>query len=234
MSQAAAPARARRTIFTQEGFELVTDTVWAALATNLLVTIGSLPLVVLLLTTDPRSSWPALAVAAVLAAPALTAAFGVFQTVGTGHRHGPVRTFLSAYRRTLGRSLALGALVAGAVTVLVVDVVVLLGTTTGAVTIPLLGVLALLAVATGLVAAVALPDHTDVRLRTILKASVWTVVRRWYLTVPSLVVVTMLAAAFTLHPALALGALAAPLLYAAWGGARYALHASLTAAAPRR
>lgn len=234
MAQALASPRVRRTIFTQEGFELVTDTVWAALATNLLLTVGSLPFVVLLLTTDPRSSWPALVVTAVLAAPALTAAFGVFGTVGTGPRHGPVRTFLAAYRRTLGRSLALGALVAGAVTVLVVDVVVLLGTTAGAVTVPLLGVLTLLACATGLVAAVALPDHSDVRLRTILRASLWTAVRRWYLTVPSLVVVAMLAAAFTLQPALALGALAAPLLYAAWGGARHALHVSLTAAAPRR
>ncbi|QIK84686.1 DUF624 domain-containing protein [Sanguibacter sp. HDW7] len=234
MAQSVAPARAHRTIFTQEGFELVADTVWAALATNLLLTVGSLPFVVLLLTTDPRSSWPALVVAAVLAAPALTASFGVFGTIGTGPRHGPVRTFLSAYRRTLGRSLALGALVAGTVTVLVVDIVVLLGTTVGAVTIPLLAVLTLVAVATGLVAAVALPDHTDVRLRTILKVSLWTAVRRLFLTAPSLVVVMMLAAAFTLHPALALGALAAPLLYAAWGGARYALHSSLTAAATRR
>lgn len=234
MAATAASARTHRTIVTQEGFELVAGTVWAALATNVMLLIGSLPLVVLLLTTDPRSSWPALAVATVLAAPAVVAAFGVFATVGAPTDTGPLRTFVRAYRRTWARSLALGALAVGVVTVLLVDVAVLLGTTAGAVTIPMLAVLTALTVVTALVAAVALPDHRDVRLRTILRAALWTAARRWYLTVPSVVVLGLLAALFTLHPALALGAAAAPLLYAAWGGARYALHSSLTAAAPGR
>src|SRR5690606_34233819 len=61
----------------------VAHSTWAAILgvvhlgmmVNLFVLVAALPLVALLMTTDPVRSWPLLALAAPLAAPALPAAF---------------------------------------------------------------------------------------------------------------------------------------------------------------
>ena len=87
------------------------------IGTNAMLVVGTLPLLVLLVSTDPRSSWPALALAAVLATPAVTAAFAVFHAYSQRRSTEVLRTFWRAWLRHLRRSLAVGGIVVGAAVV---------------------------------------------------------------------------------------------------------------------
>ena len=204
-------------------WETVFGVGYLLIGTNAMLVVGTLPLLVLLVSTDPRTSWPALALAAVLATPALTAAFAVFQAYSQRRNTEVLRTFWRAWRGHLRRSLAVGGLVVSTAVVVLVDVSVLMGLRLGALVIPLLGVLALLAAATGLLALVASVERPDARLRDVLKASLYLGVRRWYLTLVSFAALGLLGALFIEYPALAFGIAATPLLYAAWGNSRFSL-----------
>jgi hypothetical protein len=192
------------------------------LVVNVLVMLTALPLVLLLITTDPMRSWPLLAGAAVLAAPAVTAAFRAFREHAAGGL-GPVRAFLAGLRDGWRLSLAVGALVVSVVVVLLVDVSLLAGSDLAVVTVPLLGVLTVLAVSVGLMALVAVAEVPSARLRDVLAASAVLALRRWYLTVVSLLIIATQAALFVNLPAIGLGITASAALYLAWANSRYAL-----------
>ncbi len=205
-------------------YSTVFGTLLTGLVLNVMMLVSCLPLVVLLLTTDPVRSWPALALLAPLLAPAAVAAFAVFRQVSDDGAPAPVRAYWSAYRRHARRSLALGALLTGVVVVGVVDVVAAGRMAGGAVALPVVAVVVALAALTGVVALAAVPELPEARLRDLLRASLFLAVRRWYLAGAALVVIAMLAGVVVLKPALGLGLLPAPLLYVAWGAARFALH----------
>ena len=78
-------------------------------------------------------------------------------------------------------------------------------------------------VSTAVLALVASVERPDARLRDVLRACLYLAVKRWYLSIAALVILGLQAALFTLHPALAVGLSAAPLLYALWSNARFAL-----------
>ncbi|WP_203580714.1 ferredoxin-NADPH reductase [Microbacterium hibisci] len=196
--------------------------IYLALITNLLLVVACLPVVALLVTTDPAYSWPLLALAAPLAAPGVTAAFRAFREHGAGGL-GPVRAFAAGLRDTWRRALVVGAAVAGVVVILLVDVRMLSNTPAAVVTVPLLGVLALLAIAVGLVALVAIAEVPTARLRDVLRAAAYLSLRRWYLTALSLAVLAVQAAVFAAAPALGLGLTASAALYFAWTNSRYTL-----------
>lgn len=204
-------------------WEMVFGVGYLLIGTNAMLVVGTLPLLVLLVSTDPRSSWPALALAAVLATPAVTAAFAVFHAYSQRRSTEVLRTFWRAWLRHLRRSLAVGGIVVGAAVVLLVDITMLMGLRLGVLVIPLLGMLVVLAAATGLLALVASVERPDARLRDVLKASLYLGVRRWYLTLVSFAALALLGALFVEYPALAFGLAATPLLYAAWGNSRYSL-----------
>ncbi|UFU03204.1 DUF624 domain-containing protein [Ruania suaedae] len=204
-------------------WETVIGVGYLVLGTNAMLLLATLPLLVLLVSTDPRTSWPALLGAGVLATPALTAAFAVFSHYSTTKGTEVVRTFWRSWARHLRRSLALGAMLAGAAVVLVVDVLALWGSRWGAVLTPLLAVLLALAAATALLALVASVERPEARLRDVLRASLYLGVRRWYLTIGSFVVLALLAGLFVAQPAVAVGLAATPLLYVTWGNSRYTL-----------
>lgn len=219
----------RRRLVSHETYELVFSTVYAGLATNLLVVVACLPLVVLAMTTDPSASWPALAVLAPFCTPALVAAFGVFRAITADGSAQVVRTFWRGYRQHWRRSVAVGALSTALVVVLAVDVRAVWGHAVGAVAIPVLVTLIVLTLVTTLVATASLADHPTARLRDLLRVSLFAGVRRWYLTLPALLVLAMLGSVVAARPAVGLGLALAPLLFVAWGGARYALHSTLGA-----
>lgn len=206
-----------------ETWETIFGVAYLVVGTNAMLVVAASPLIVLLMTTDPRSSWPALALAAVGAVPAATATFAVFRDFSVTRGGGVIRVFWSAWWRHLRRSLALGVLLVGAVVVLAADMMVLINFRLGALAIPLLVVLTVLVAATVLLALVASVERPEARLREVLKASLYLGVRRWYLTLLSFAAIGLLGALFIEHPALALGLAAAPLLYAVWGNSRYAL-----------
>lgn len=196
--------------------------VYLGLMTNFLVLIAALPLVVLLVTTDPALSWPFIAVAVPLAAPALTAAFATFREYGNGETQ-VARTFVRSWRRTWRKSMLLALLAAATIVVLLVDVRAVADTAASVVIVPVLGILTLVAGATALTGLVAISEAPHARLRDVAKASLYLSARRWYLTAVTFLVLGMQVALFTSMPAIAVGLTAAPALYIAWANSRYTL-----------
>ncbi|GAA4783568.1 ferredoxin-NADPH reductase [Microbacterium gilvum] len=197
-----------------------------ALGVNASLALVCLPLLVLLVTTDPSLSWPLLAVAAVPCGMGAAAAFATFRAHASGET-AVLRTFFRELGATWRRALALSALVVGVGVVALVDVVVLVPTGAGAVAAPLLVVVALLALAAGMVGLVALAEAPDARLRDVLRVCVVLAVRRWPLTIASFAVLAVQAAVVVAAPALGIGLTAAACLYVVWAGARYTLQPAL-------
>ncbi|MFK4850144.1 DUF624 domain-containing protein [Microbacterium sp. ZW T6_19] len=196
--------------------------VYLGLMTNFLVLVAASPVVVLLITTDPGLSWPLLALAAPLSAPALTGAFAAFREFGRGEPQ-VVRSFLRGWRATWRKGMLIGAAAAASVVVLLVDVRAVAALPASVVVVPVLALLTVIAVATALVALVALAEAPQARLRDIVKAALYLSVRRWYLTALSFAVLSVQFALFTTMPAIAIGLTCAPALYVAWANGRYTL-----------
>lgn len=203
-------------------FGAVIGVAYLGLMTNLLLVVTASPLVVLLMTSDPAASWPLLAIAAPICAPALTSAFTVFRD----HKRGGtavVRSFLAAWRATWRKAMTLGAIVTAVIVVVLVDVRFFATGPMSVVVVPALAIVALVAAAVALVGLVAIAEEPSARLRVVLKASLYLAVRRWYLTVVSLILLALQFALFTTVPAIALGVSMAPALYLAWANSRYTL-----------
>ncbi len=200
----------------------ILSVVYLGLMTNFLVLVGALPLVLLLMTTDPAYSWPLLAAAAPLSAPALSAAAATFREYSRGENQ-VVRTFVNAWRATWRKGMLLGLLAVAVLVVLLVDVRAVSASQASVVIVPVLGILALIVAATALVALVALSEAPGARLRDILRASLYLSVRRWYLTALSFLVLGIQIALFTTMPAIAIGLTAAPALYISWANSRHTL-----------
>lgn len=196
--------------------------VYLGLMVNFLALVTSAPLVLLLITTDPALSWPLLALAVPLAAPALTGAFTAFREFGRGEPQ-VVRSFLRGWKATWRKGMLIGAAAAASVVVLLVDVRAVAELPASVVVVPVLALLTVIAVATALVALVAVAEAPEARLRDILKAALYLSVRRWYLTALSFAVLGVQLALFTTMPAIAIGLACAPALYVAWANSRYTL-----------
>tara|TARA_R110002051_G_scaffold80954_3_gene145000 strand:- start:17154 stop:17825 length:672 start_codon:yes stop_codon:yes gene_type:complete len=203
-------------------YSTVFGVAYLGLVLNLLLAIACVPIIVLLFITDPMYSWPLIALAAPLCAPALTAAFTAFRA----HHEkgdGPAEAFLVGWRATWRRALGLGAVITAAVVVMLVDVRFFSDSAFAVVTVPLLAVLCVIVAAMGIVALVALSEAPKARLRDILQASIYLSLRRWYLSLVTLAALATQVMLFTSLPAVALGLTAAPALYLAWANARYTL-----------
>jgi len=203
------------------------DLVYLALATNLLLALGCLPLVAGALATDVTRSWPLLALVAPLCAPALCAAFAVLAAYSAERSTAVFGTFARAWRASARRAVPLGAAASAALVVLGVDARAAWGHPVGAVAIPLLATAGVLVVATALLALVVIAERPGVRLRDALRACLYLAVRHWPLTLLSLVVLALLQTLFAARPAVALGLAAAPLLYVVWANSRFALRTAL-------
>lgn len=196
--------------------------VYLGLMVNFLVLIAASPLVVLLITTDPMLSWPLLALAAPLSAPALTGACTAFREFGRGEPQ-VVRSFLRGWAATWRKAMLIGAGATASVVVLLVDVRAVSELAASVVIVPVLALLTAIALATALVAFVALAEAPQARVRDVVKAALYLGVRRWYLTVLSFTVLAVQFALFTTMPAIAIGLTCAPALYVAWANSRYTL-----------
>ena len=212
-----------------ETYSTVFSIVYLGLMTNVLLVVGCLPLLVVLLTTDTALSWPLVAVLTPVTTPAVAAAFAVFSAHSADSTVGVIRTFGRSWRAVFRRSAQLGALVAAVLVVLGVDARAAWGRPSGTWALPALAVLTVLVVATGLLGLTAIAEAPTARLRDVLRAGVFLAVRRWYLTLASLLVVSLLLTLFAAKPALAVGLAAAPLLYVVWANSRYSLRPVLPA-----
>ncbi len=205
----------------------VFDLVYVALMTNLLLVVGCLPLVAGLVTTDPARSWPLLALVAPPCTPGVCAAFAVLSAFSGEGGNAVARTFVAAWRASLRRATALGALATAALVVLGVDARAAWGHPIGAAAIPVLVTAMLLVTATSLLALVVIAERPTVRLRDALRACLYLALRRWYLTAFSLAVLALLEALVASRPAIAFGLAAAPLLYVVWANSRFTLREAL-------
>ena len=208
-------------------FTMITGVVYLALITNVLLVIACLPLVLLLITTDPVRSWPLLALAAPFCAPGVSAAFATFREFGRGGTT-PARAFLAGWLATWRRAFLLGAAATAVVVVLIVDLRFFADSSLSVVVVPVLAVLTVLVSAVTLVSLVAISDVPGARFLDVIRASLYLSVRRWYLTVVSLLVIGTQVALFASMPAIALGLTAAPALYFAWANSRYTLRPVLS------
>lgn len=205
-----------------DAWATILGVVYLGLMTNFLVLVTASPLVVLLMTTDPALSWPLLALAAPLAAPALTGAFAAFREFGRGEPQA-VRSFLRGWRATARKGMLIGAIAAASVVVLLVDVRVVAASPASVLMVPVLALLTVIAVSTSLVALVALAEEPGARMRDIVKAALYLCVQRWHLTALSLAVLAVQFGLFTTMPAIAIGLTCAPALYVVWANSRYTL-----------
>lgn len=204
-------------------FELV----YLALMSNLLLVIGCLPVITVLMTTDPARSWPLLALLAPVCGPGLCGVFAVFSAYSTDRSTTVIATFARAWRTSLRRACALGAITSALFVVLGVDVRAAWGKPVGAVAIPTLVVACVLVAATALLAVVTLAERPTARLRDVVRVGLYLALRHWYLTALSFVVLAFLEILLASRPALALGMAAAPLLYVVWANSRFSLRSVL-------
>ncbi|MEU4428580.1 DUF624 domain-containing protein [Actinoplanes sp. NPDC024001] len=206
-----------------ETLSAVLDTAYVTLMTNLLLAGACLPPLVVLLTTDPARSWPLLALLAPMGGPALCAVFAVLAAYTDERATTVIATFTRAWRVTWRRATGVTAAATALTVVLAVDIAAFWGRPAGAVAIPVLAVAILLVAVTTLLTLALLAEHPRVRLVDAARACAYLAIRRWHLTVLSLVVLAVLQALLVSRPALALGLAAAPLLYVVWANSRVTL-----------
>lgn len=202
----------------------ITGTVWIALATNMLLLVSCLPVVLLLVTTDPARSWPLLAMLAPLGGPAVVGAFRAFALIGSdGSGSGVLRTYLEGWRSAWRRAAAFTAGAVLALVVIGVDIRAVSSTPAGVVVIPLLIVLAVLVAMVTLFGLIGYARVPRARLRDIVRGSAVLGVRRLLLSLATLGVLGLQVLLFTQLPAVALGFTAAPLLYVVWANGSHIL-----------
>jgi uncharacterized membrane protein YesL len=202
-------------------FGRIFEAAYVALLTNLLLAIACAPLVLVVLTTDPGRTWPLLVLFAPLGGPALVAVFAVLRA---GFSSGDVvGVFWNAWRGSARRALTAGALATVALLVLGVDAAWLAGRTAGAVLLPVIAVVMTLIVITTVLTLVALAERPGARLRDIARTGVYLGLRRWYLSLFSLVVLVLFEVLLAARPAIAIGVAASPLLYIVWANSRFTL-----------
>jgi uncharacterized membrane protein YesL len=222
-------------------FLAATHTLYAALISNLLLIVGCAPLVVGLVITDPARSWPLLALAAPLGAPAFVGVFAVMASLsgpgiwkpdadGRTRSIAAVRTFGRAWRASLRRATTVGALATAALVLFGVDIAWAWGKPIGAAAIPVLVTLMILVVATTVLSLVALAERPTARLGAVLGPALYLAVRKWHFTIVSLGVLALLLRIIAERPAIGFGFVAFPLLYIVWAGSRYSLRPLLDSA----
>ena len=205
------------------------DALGTAVAVNVLLAVTAAPLIAVVMFTDAFALWPLVAITAVIAAPGVTAAFGVFATP----EQNVFRVFWRYYRSTWRRACAVALIVAAVSVVLVVDVRFFADGPFAQAAMIVLTVTGVLVAGLGLVALAAIAEEPGIRVRDAVRQAAWFAVRRWYLTLLSLAVLVAYAALFVQLPLLALSVLAAPAFYLAWANCRHTLRPVLALADAR-
>ncbi len=199
------------------------DVLGMAIAVNLMLVLTASPLIALVMFTDAFALWPLVAIAAVFAAPGLTAAFTVFAR----QDEGVFIAFWRGYAATWRNAMLIATGAALVAVVLIVDVRFFADTAFAQAAMVVLVITALLVTGTALLALAAVAESPQLRVREAIARGAFFGMRRWYFTALSLVALGIYAAAFINLPLLALSALAAPALYLAWTNSRFTLNPAI-------
>lgn len=222
-----------------DAFYKFTVVTYLLAAVSLLTVLTTAPVWAVALATDLAVTWPALVVAAPLAAPAVYAAFACFSE----HAAGGVKfasVYLSAWRCGWRRTLPFGVAATALILVVAVDAVALAGSAAGALTIPLLVVTAAVTGATFVTATAAAQEFASTRRRDLVKAGLYCSIRHGGWSLATLAALALWGLFLTRDAVLALTLALGPVLYFTWANARHALrplrqrlNGRLTATGPR-
>ncbi|BCW60399.1 hypothetical protein [Arthrobacter sp. StoSoilB20] len=216
-----------------ETFGSIFGFIYTFLAGNALLAVANAPLVLSLsLVADPASAWPFFLALSVTIAPSLAGIFAAYKALNDdGGAVKPVAAFLRGYKRSFAKSAVLGV---GAVAMLMflgVDLAVIQNNAAAlpgaALLVPLIVVAAAVTVSLSVTAIAGVVLLPDAKLKSILKASLYLVAQRWYLSLAMLILLGIIVSAAVMQPVLGVALAPAPLLFVIWSNASYAFHAVL-------
>ncbi|WP_458108480.1 hypothetical protein M1D51_03025 [Arthrobacter sp. R3-55] len=219
-----------------ETFGSIFGFTYTFLAGNALLAVANAPLVLSLsLVADPASAWPFFLALSVTIAPPLAGIFAAFKALNDdGGAVKPVAAFLRGYKRSFAKSAVLGV---GAVAMLLflgVDLAVIQNNAStlpgAALLVPLIVVAAAVTVTLSVTAIAGVVLLPEAKLKSILKASLYLVAQRWYLSLALLILLGIIVSAAVMQPVLGIALAPAPLLFVIWSNASYAFHAVLRSA----
>lgn len=210
-------------------FLAVSGLLYSMLMTNFLLALTCAPVWILALVVDLRTSWLALALSAILLAPALAGAYAVFRDYSINGSVTAVRTFFRAWWSSWRRVGLPGLAFQFFFFVLGVDLYVMTLWGYGMLALPLTVMLVSVGGLTAMVGWVGLLARLDLRRRQVFKASLYLAIRHPGWSLLSLVVLGLLASIIWVKPAIGLGLLIAPGLYVVWGNSRRTLTSILPA-----
>ncbi|WP_245232937.1 hypothetical protein [Paenarthrobacter nicotinovorans] len=216
-----------------ETFGSIFGFIYTFLAGNALLAVANAPLVLSLsLVADPAAAWPFFLALSVTMAPSLAGIFAAFKALNDdGGAVKPVAAFLRGYKRSFAKSAVLGV---GAVAMLMflgVDLAVIQNNAAAlpgaALLVPLIVVAAAVTVSLSVTAIAGVVLLPEAKLKSILKASLYLVAQRWYLSLAMLILLGIIVSAAVMQPVLGIALAPAPLLFVIWSNASYAFHAVL-------
>ncbi|MCU1567829.1 MAG: putative rane protein YesL, partial [Pseudarthrobacter sp.] len=232
MTSVAHPSRRRRLAgwIPSPGFETfggIFGFVYTFLAGNMLMALANAPLVLCLaLVADPIAAWPFFLALSVTVPPSLAGLFATFQALNDdGTAVKPVASFLRGYRRGFRRAAPLGLAAVAVLLFLGVDLAIVQSLPAGAVLVPVIVVAAAVVLSVAVLSIAGAVLFPDARPKSLLKASLYLCVQRWYLSLAMLVLLGIIASAALLQPVLGVALAPAPLLFVVWSNAAYAFHA---------
>ena len=203
--------------------------IYTFLAGNVLMALANAPLVLCLaLVADPVAAWPFFLALSVTIPPSLAGLFASFQALhDDGAAVKPVASFLCGYRRGFRRAAPLGLTAVAVLLFLGVDLAIVQAMPAAAVLVPVIVVAAAVSVSVAVTAIAGVVLLPRAGLKSLLKASLYLCVQRWYLTLAMLVLLGIIAAAALLQPVLGVALAPAPLLFVVWSNASYAYSSAL-------
>lgn len=206
-----------------ESFQQITGVLYAGLVVNVSLAVSAMPALLIALTSDVSRTWHLVVLLAPLVAPGIVASFTVFQSISSRSMGGVLRTFVGAWKQGFRKAMIVGATTTAVLFLLIVDAQFLWTTSIGAMAIPLIVMAIAMLIVVALHVLVAIAAEPEAKLRLAWKAALFLSVRRWYLSIISLVSVAMLATFAVSQPVFALGLGIAPVLYVVWANAIFAL-----------
>lgn len=219
-----------------ETFGSIFGFIYTFLAGNALLAVANAPLVLSLsLVADPAAAWPFFLALSVTIAPSLAGIFAAFKALNDdGGAVKPVAAFLRGYKRSFAKAALLGV---GAVALLLflgVDLAVVQNNVQNlpgaALLVPVIVVAAAVTVSLAVTAIAGVVLLPETKLKSILKASLYLVAQRWYLSLAMLILLGIIVSAAVMQPVLGIALAPAPLLFVIWSNASYAFHAVLRSA----
>ena len=212
-----------------ETFGSIFGFIYTFLAGNILLAAANAPLVLCLaLVADPAAAWPFFLALSVTIAPSLAGLFAAFRALNDdGGAVKPVAAFLRGYRRSFRRTAPVGLAAVGALLFLGVDLAVVQTLPAAAALVPLIVVAAAVTVSLTVTAIAGVVLLPEAGLKSILKASLYLSVRRWYLSVAMLVLLGIIVSAAVMQPVMGVALAPAPLLFVVWSNASYAFQAAI-------